>query len=298
MTVSDPRTETSATRVTPVTLRAVATPTPAGKARKEAATAAEAATGDTAAAPAATTVTLAADVLVGLVIDALHLAQAAQRQASALTESFKPLLPLLLRPPLVPRRFWPESLLTAASARWQGERASLERTAAEQFSVLVPRLLEAILDQVDLSEIVMEHVDLNEVARTIDADAIVARVDIDAIADRLDLNRAIKRVDVNAVVALADLDAAATRINIDRILDRVDLVGIARTLLDELDLPEIIRQSSGSMASDAVRGVRLQSMEADQRVSRGLDRLLLRRDRRAIADGTGGVPTDAGHAVT
>lgn len=51
--------------------------------------------------------------------------------------------------------------------------------------------------------------------------------------------------------------------------------------VDGIDLPEIIRRSTGSMASDVVRGVRLQTKEADQALSRLVDRLLLLRTRSA-----------------
>ena len=250
----------------------------------------------------------ALDVLSGVLVDVVHLAEGAQHQAEALTERLKPVLNWLPRAPIATRRLWPDAVIRSAGERWRGERRSLERAAGEQLAVLIPRLLNAILDHVDLNAIVLQRVDLNRVASNVDADAIVARVDIDAIADRLDLDRAISRVDVQPVVAAIDVDAIVAQVDLDRILDRVDLVGIARALLDELDLPEIIRQSSNSMASDAVRGIRLQSMEADQKVGRAFDRILLRRDHGGhgaandisvpnVQEGHGGASSNAGHSL-
>jgi hypothetical protein len=90
-------------------------------------------------------------------------------------------------------------------------------------------------------------------------DAIVSRVDLGPIVDRVDVDRVAERIDLDAVIA------------------RLDLAELARTVIEEIDLPEIIRESSGSMASETVRGVRIQGIEADAAVSRAVDRILLRR---------------------
>jgi len=65
--------------------------------------------------------------------------------------------------------------------------------------------------------------------------------------------------------------------------NQLDVIGLAETVIDAIDLPEIIRQSTASVTSDGVRGLRMQSIEADEAVSRVLDRLLARR--RRIPDG-------------
>src|SRR5690349_12600138 len=77
------------------------------------------------------------------------------------------------------------------------------------------------------------------------------------------------RVDVNAVVARADVDA---------VVNRVDLASIAREVLDDIDLPDIIRESSGSLASESVVGMRMQGIAADERVNQIIDKILLRRN--------------------
>jgi hypothetical protein len=106
----------------------------------------------------------------------------------------------------------------------------------------IPAVMEAVMSHVDVDELVREHVDINQIATSIDVDAIVKRV---------------------------------------------DLVGLAEYVIDEVDLPEIIRQSSTAVTSGAVRGVRIRSMEADQAITRVVDRLRLRhRDH----DGESGTP--------
>jgi hypothetical protein len=61
----------------------------------------------------------------------------------------------------------------------------------------------------------------------------------------------------------------------------MDLVGLADQVIEGIDLPEIIRESTGTVASEVVRGVRMQSIDADEAIARVVDRLFLRRRRRA-----------------
>ena len=60
------------------------------------------------------------------------------------------------------------------------------------------------------------------------------------------------------------------------VMKRIDVAGV----IAEVDLAEIIRQSSGSVASDTVRGVRMQGISGDQAVGRVVARLKLRRGRK------------------
>jgi len=53
-------------------------------------------------------------------------------------------------------------------------------------------------------------------------------------------------------------------------------------MLDEIDLPEIIRDSSGALTSDTVQGARIRSAAADQAVGRVRDRFLSRRNGRRL----------------
>ena len=101
-----------------------------------------------------------------------------------------------------------------------------------------------------------------------------------------------ERVDLDGLVAAVDLDAAAARIDIDAVLARIDLVGIAEDVIDQLDLPEIIRDSTGSMASDTLREVRMQGISGDEAVTRAIDRLRLRRSRRPTPDAVAGPSPD------
>jgi len=63
------------------------------------------------------------------------------------------------------------------------------------------------------------------------------------------------------------------------VLTRIDVAGMAEGVIAEVDLAEMIRQSTGSVASDTVRGVRMQGISGDEAVGRVVARLRLRRGR-------------------
>lgn len=196
-------------------------------------------------------------------------------------------------------RLTPPHVLAALTERGRTGRAELERHAAVMLRFVVRRIVAAVLETIDLTALVQRHVDLDAVAAGLDLDAAVARVDLDAIVARVDLDGAVGRVDLDAVVRRVDLDAVARRIDLDAlatridpgpvvarvdldaILARVDIVGIAREVIDAIDLPEIVRHSTGTMTSDTIRGVRREAMQADEIVAGVLDRLLRRRAQRA-----------------
>lgn len=87
-------------------------------------------------------------------------------------------------------------------------------------------------------------------------------------------------------------DLIRDNVDIEAIVKTVDLAGLTQQVIDEIDLPDIIRQSTGSMTTETVRGVRMQSYEADQAVERVLGRMHLRRRARPAGTPEGVVPVD------
>jgi len=159
---------------------------------------------------------------------------------------------------------------------------------------LVPVVLDEVLRRADLTALVLTYVDLDGVVGAVDLDAAVARVDLDAVAQRLDIDAVAGRLDLNAVAGRLDLDEVLDRLDLtELVLQRVDLDLLVREVLNHLDrtmvtalatevidavnLPEIIRESTGSMASETVMGARMQGIAAAETVARIRDRLLLRR---------------------
>lgn len=151
-------------------------------------------------------------------------------------------------------------------------RAVRERVVGE-VDVLLPFLVNAAVRRyVDLDGLVAT-VDLDAVAGRLDVEAVIARVDLDAVAERIDVEAILDRLDLTGTV----LTRVDMKLVIDHVLAQMDLPVLVEGVLDEIDLPEIIRDSTGTMASETVRGMRMQGVNADEAVTRVVDRLLLRR---------------------
>ena len=190
--------------------------------------------------------------------------------------------------------------LVALEARGAETLRAGDEVADRLLRAVVRRVVSAALDEVDITAVVRDHVDLDAVAEGVDVERIVGRVDLDAIAarvdiapilDRVDIDAVAERVDVGAIIDRVDLDAVAATIDVDAIIDRVDLdavaatidvdaiigrvdlIGLANAVIEGVDLPTIIRESTGSMSTEAMRGVRSQGMHADDAVSGFVGRL-------------------------
>ncbi len=190
------------------------------------------------------------DVVVGTSALAAASARAVGRRVQGV---LRPVAGVVLRPPLVPRRYQAETLLAAVARQGGSRRPDLDRQLSAVLDRMVATIVAALLDRIDLTRLVRERVDLNEVVATVD------------------LDKAVERLDLNAVLARLDLDA---------LIDRIDLAGLAEGVIAEVDLSEIIRQSTGSVASDTVQGVRMQSISGDEAVGRAMGRLRLRLSRK------------------
>ena len=106
---------------------------------------------------------------------------------------------------------------------------------------------------------------------------------------------ALDRLDVTALVRdHVDLDALVATVDLDPIVERLDLLGLAAFIIDGIDLPAIIRESTGGITSDALRGARLRSYGADETVARAIDRVLLRHRARDTQSGNGWHPEGGG----
>jgi hypothetical protein len=200
-------------------------------------------------------------------------------------------------------RLTPPDVLAELTERGRSGQARLERHAAAVLRFAVRQVVAALLETTDLTALVRRHIDLDAVAAGLDVDAVAARIDLDAIVRRIDLDTAVAlvdldaavaRVDIDAIVRRVDLDTAAGRIDLDvlaaridpdpvvaradldAVLARVDIVGIARDVIDAIDLPEIVRHSTGALTSDTVRSVRSEAMQADEAVTGFVNRLLRR----------------------
>ena len=227
--------------------------------------------------------------------------------------------------PIVPGPVRSAATVLQHGARRAGAAAATTADAALRRAIRI--VVDAALEELDLADIIVQHVDLDEVAAHLDIDAVAARIDLDAIIDRVEVDKVVERVDVDKVIDRVDLDLIADRLdldrqvarvnidvaaerididaiaarmdlndlasridpdplvaraNIDAVIARVDLLALAREIIDGIDLPGIIRQSTGALSSDAVKGVRSQSRSADDAVAGFVGRLFGQGDSRAV----------------
>ncbi|CAN5443540.1 hypothetical protein BH09ACT7_BH09ACT7_14310 [soil metagenome] len=71
-----------------------------------------------------------------------------------------------------------------------------------------------------------------------------------------------------------DVNAIAREVDIDAIISRIDLIGLADVVIDGVDLPTIIRQSTTSVTAEVMTDVRTQGERADDLVTGIVDRML------------------------
>jgi hypothetical protein len=135
---------------------------------------------------------------------------------------------------------------------------------------------------VDIERIV-DRVDVDAIAARVDIAPILDRVDVDDVAARVDIERIVDRVDVNAIAAKVDVDRIAASVDVDAVIGRVDLVGLSNEVIEGVDLPRIIRESTSTMSTEAVRGARSQGMAADDAVAGFVGRLFGREEREGRA---------------
>ena len=262
---------------------------------------------------------LALDVALGVAGVTVGAAVVAVRTVHRVTA---PVTRLLWRPPLVPRRFHPATIVGDLARTGGADREELSRQVEALLDVWVPAIVAMVVaaarphpagrgqrrprpDRLDRRprrrrrarrprrrgaagrprrDRVSTRRPRRRRWRGSTSTPIVATVDLTP--------RSIDRVDLDAVVATVDLDAAVARVDLDAVIDRIDVIGIVEEVLDVIDLPAIIRDSTGSMASETVRGARMTSITADDAISRAVDRALFRR----AGTGTGpeASPRDAG----
>jgi len=195
----------------------------------------------------------------------------------------------------------PAALDGPLRASGQAQRSATRAVAESWLGYLVPRLVEAVLDRLDLTDLVIRRVDLDRVAQHLDVEAVLDRLDltelvirrvdldrvaqhldVEAVLDRLDLTELVmSRVDLDRIAGSLDIEAIAYRLDLTALAERIDLIGLAEQVIVGIDLPQIIRDSTGSVASEGIAGVRMQGMEADQALAHLVDRLLRRRPRRS-----------------
>jgi hypothetical protein len=149
----------------------------------------------------------------------------------------------------------PDWVTSVLVQRGHQARAELDEVADAVLRWILVRVVDTMVDTIDLTALVREHVDLDAVAADLDVDAVIARADL------------------------------------ERVISGLDLAAIVQQVLDSVDIGAIVRESSETVASEALSGVRNQAMHADDAVSRLIDRILRRgRELPATAPDPGQAP--------
>jgi uncharacterized RDD family membrane protein YckC len=104
-------------------------------------------------------------------------------------------------------------------------------------------------------------------------DLLLQALDVNAVARRIDVNAVLDQVDVNELMKRVDLQALLDRVDMNDLLSRIDMDALVR----ETDLGAVLARSSGGMAAEALDAVRSQAVGLDQFIDRWVARLLRRK---------------------
>jgi hypothetical protein len=174
---------------------------------------------------------------------------------------------LIARPPLVPDAWTPAAFAgrladTGRQVRFAaGEDATVASNQA--LDVVVPAVLDPLLDRIDLTGLVLARVDLERL--------------VTAVLDSMDLTGVVlDRVDLKRIVETAIESIDLTEI----VRTQVDVASLAEEVIEEVNLPEIIRESSTGVAAEVVDTARISAVAGDELVNRWIDRILQRRQSR------------------
>ena len=139
--------------------------------------------------------------------------------------------------------------LADSDRKWRAAEVESMQAAAAFVRELEPQIVRAALEPLDLTTLVAESVDLDELAEKLDVDRVAERLDLDAIILKLDLPKLVEEV------------------------------------LAEIDVADLIRESTGTLTGEAIDEVRYVSVDADRVVARLVDRVIRRRRRHLDAPG-------------
>jgi len=181
-------------------------------------------------------------------------------------------------PPLV-RRAWE----FAERLPGIGDVVALPRRAGEATVNSVRGMVGVVLDEVfavlsrtDLTALITQNLDLNQLLATVDLDAVLARLDLNELLAQIDLNAVLSRVDLNEIIASLDLNPTIAKLDLNPAVDNLDLVGVAQTVVNGIDLNSIVRDATTSVSGEVLDDVRTSSVRADDRVEQFVSRILRR----------------------
>jgi hypothetical protein len=174
-----------------------------------------------------------------------------------------------------------------------GARSASDRLFAEVVDArlrdarsVVVQAIYSVINEMDLTPLIRDRIDLNQLLEMIDMDEVLARVDVvplaerlnindvvsqldvDSVVARLDINSVVGRLDLDAVVGRLDVDALIARLDLDSVVGRIDLVALLTGIVDRVSLPALIRISRRNAAADPETDTSVEGEPADAAVTR------------------------------
>jgi hypothetical protein len=126
---------------------------------------------------------------------------------------------------------------------------SLLRRQRREAERVITGLVDATMrDTVGLNAIVrrLNILNFEAIIARLDIGAIASRLDIAGIVDRLDIDALLARIDINAIIARLDIDAIAARIDMGAIVERLDIDAVAT----RLDVAELVARLDSAKRDD------------------------------------------------
>jgi hypothetical protein len=129
--------------------------------------------------------------------------------------------------------------------------------------------IDAMLASVDVNAL-LNRVDVDRLLATVDVNGLLDRVDVDAVLSRVDVDALLERLDIERLLARVDIDALIAEVDIDALMARVDVNAIAK----RAEIGELVAQSTSDVAGSALDVGRRQAVALDTLLARTVNRVL------------------------
>jgi hypothetical protein len=100
---------------------------------------------------------------------------------------------------------------------------------------------------------------------------------VQLVVDLLPIEAILAKVDVDALVGRVDVNALVGRVDVNEIVQRVDLARIVTDVLENIELGDLIADSTTNIATNARDTARVEAIRADGGLAGLVDRILRRR---------------------
>lgn len=119
---------------------------------------------------------------------------------------------------------------------------------------------------------VLERVDVDALVGQVELDDLLARIDINELLDRVDVDRLLDRVDVNRLLDGVDVDRLLDGVDVNRLLDGVDV----NRLVDRVDVEAVTQRANvGGLVAQSTSQVAGSTLDVARRQAVGLDTLIM-----------------------